>query len=135
MKIVTSRAIGDCGICAIATYLEQTYEDVYVAAAKVDPARRGKLGIHLPALKRIARALGCELKRAPAYLSLESAEGLLVVKWLRGSRHYTGQLFRQHLVVILDGVIIDPCDGVILTADEYLEREKAAPGALLVEAI
>jgi hypothetical protein len=61
MKLVVSRAIGDCGIAALATYLEQSYEDVYTEAAKVDPERRGKSGIHLTALKRIARAFGCTL--------------------------------------------------------------------------
>lgn len=122
------RAVGDCGLASLATLLEQSYEDVYVKAATVDRAYRGKSGIHLATLRKIAHACGCELVRKDA--PGDDDEGLLVVRWKRGSRHYSAA-FRQHLVAVGHGQIVDPADGTILPADEYLAREKATAGAFL----
>lgn len=130
MKLVLQRAYGDCAIAAIATYTESTYEDVYVAAAAIDKKYRGRSGVHLAAIRRIVKALGVTVK-PKRDLNLDDDEGLLVVTWKPGSRHETGT---DHLVALGHGVIVDPADGLILPADEYLAREKATAGTLLVEA-
>lgn len=129
MKLVLQRAVGDCGIAALATLIEQSYEDVYLHAASIEPTYRGKCGVHLPALVKMAKAFKVTLVPKDTYG--EDDEGLLVVKWLRGSRHYKGQLFRQHLVVLGHGVIVDTSDGLILPPDEYLSRERGKPGSFL----
>lgn len=130
MKLVLTRAMADCGIAAMATLLEQTYEDVYVVAAKIDKRRRGRSGIFVPGLIRVARSFGMHLalKRTP--VNLDDDGGLLIVQWKRGSGHMAGT---RHAVVLGNGVIVDPCDGLILPADEYLARERATVKALLVE--
>lgn len=127
MKLVLQRANADCGVAALATLIEQSYEDVYVAVAKVDRKARGRNGIHLGALTSVGKILGVSflLKRRAV---LDEDEGLLVVTWRPGSRHEVGT---AHLVALGHGVIVDPADGTVLPADEYLAREQAAPGSLL----
>lgn len=127
MKLVLQRALGDCGIAALATLLELPYEDVFVEAAKVDTKRRGRNGIYLAGLITMAKRLGARL-----VLSRENAyaedEGLLVVTWAKGSRHDVGT---PHLVACGHGVLVDPADGVVLPPDEYFAREKATAGSFL----
>ena len=129
MRLVLQRAAGDCGIAGLATLLEQSYEDVYLHAAGIEPVHRGKLGIHIPALQRIAKACGSAL--AVKATAGDDDEGLLIVKWRRGSRHYRGAAFRQHLIAIGYGVAVDPADGLVLPLDEYLDRERATAGTFL----
>lgn len=124
MKLVLQRGLGDCGIAAVATILESSYEDVFVEAAKVDKDRRGRSGIHLARLVTLGKKLGVafHLKRP---WNLDTDEGLLVVRWLRRRKD------RLHLVVLAHGVIVDPADGQILPHDEYFVRANAAPDAFL----
>lgn len=129
MKLVLQRAVGDCGVAALATFLEQTYEDVYVASAKVDRASRGRNGMSWAGLIAVAKQLGVPMALRSTPLD-DDACGLLAVKWRRPHQHPFG----QHLVVTLGGVIVDPADGVILPAEEYLARYRATAGAMLVEA-
>lgn len=126
MKLVSQRGIGDCGICALATLIEQSYEDVYHASAQVDKKARGKNGIHLGALIAIGKKLGCLflLKRRA---HLEEDEGLLAVTWTKPHAHP----FDAHLVALSYGVIADPADGIVLPADEYLTRYRATAGSFL----
>lgn len=129
MRLALQRGVGDCGIACVATLLEQSYEDVYVKAAALEPVFRGKCGVHFPTLVALAKSCGCDLreKSAPA----DDDEGVLTVRWKRGSRHYRGSLFRQHLVVYGHGIVVDPADGLILPVDDYLARERAAAGVFL----
>lgn len=124
MRLVLQRAIGDCGIAALATVLEQSYEDVYIAAAKVDNAR-GRNGIRLPTLIRIGKKLGASFLQKRQHE--DDDEGLLVVTW----REPHGHPFGSHLVALGEGVIADPADGVILRPDEYFTRYKATAGSFL----
>lgn len=127
MRLVLQRAYGDCSIAAIATLAEQTYEDVFVEAASVEPAYRGRSGLFLPHINAICKRLGLTVKRKRT-VQWDDDEGLLVVTWLKGSRHDAGT---DHLVALSYGVIADSADGTVLPADEYLAREKAKPGAFL----
>lgn len=127
MRLVLQRANGDCGVAALATLIEQTYEDVYVAVAKVDRKTRGRQGIHLGALQAVGKILGASFLLKRRY-AIEEDEGLLVVTWAPGSRHEVGV---PHLVALAHGVIVDPADGVVLPAEEYLARENATAGSFL----
>src|SRR4051812_22607847 len=127
MRLVLQRAHGDCAICAISTLSEVPYEDVFIEAAKVEPQFRGRSGLFLPHITAICKRLGLTVK-AKRVVQWDDDEGLLVVTWLRGSRHGVGG---DHLVALSDGVIADSADGVILPPDEYFAREKAKPGAFL----
>ena len=126
MKLVSQRAVGDCGLCALATLIEQSYEDVYHASAQVDKKARGKNGIHLGALMAIGKKCGVSflLKRRA---NLDEDEGLLAVTWAKPHGHP----FDAHLVALSYGVIADPADGIVLPADEYLTRYRAVAGSFL----
>jgi len=128
MKLVLQRAYGDCAICAIATLSEQPYEDVFVEAAKVEPQYRGRSGLFLPHIAAICKRLGLSVRKKRGAVEWDEDEGLLVVTWLKGSRHEVGS---DHLVALSYGVIADSADGTVLPADEYLSREKAKAGAFL----
>jgi hypothetical protein len=125
VRLVLQRARGDCGIAALASLLEQSYEDVYIAAAKVDRKTRGRSGICFPALQAIGKILGVSflLKRHHH----EEDEGLLTVLWSKPHGHP----FQAHLVVLAYGVIADPADGIVLPTDEYLTRYRATAGSFL----
>jgi ABC-type bacteriocin/lantibiotic exporters, contain an N-terminal double-glycine peptidase domain len=127
VKLVLQRALGDCGLAALATLIEQSYEDVYVATAAVDKKARGRNGIHLGALCDVAKRLGV-LLRLKRHRNLDEDEGLLVVTWAADSRHEVGT---PHLVAVGHGVIVDPADGTVLPVDDYLTREKATAGSFL----
>lgn len=128
MKLALQRAYGDCAVAAIATLSEQSYEDVFVEVARVEPAYRGRSGMFLPHIHAICKRLGLTVKQKRTAISWDDDEGLLVVTWQRGSRHKVGE---SHLVALSYGVIADAADGVVLPADEYFAREKAKPGAFL----
>ena len=113
-------------MAALATLVEQSYEDVYFAAATVDRKTRAKSGICFPALIAIGKKLGLllQLKRRA---QLDEDEGLLAVTWQKPHGHP----FDAHLVALSYGVIADPADGIVLPADEYLTRYKATAGSFL----
>lgn len=125
MKIVLQRANGDCGLAAMAGLLEQSYEDVYIAAAKVDKKTRGRSGICFPALIAIGKILGASflLKRRHQ----DEDEGLLAVSWQKPHAHP----FDAHLVALAYGVIADPADGIVLPVEDYLARYRATAGSFL----
>ena len=125
MKLVQQRANGDCAIAAVASLLELTYEDVYVASAKVDRKTRGRNGLYLGAVQAIGKILGVSflLKRHHR----DEDEGLLVVNW---TAPHTNP-FNAHLVALSYGVIADSADGVILPVDDYLARFTARAGSFL----
>lgn len=127
MRLMPQRAGGDCGIAALATYLEMAYEDVYVAASEEDRARRGKSGMEAKRLLRISSKLGAELRlHKNSGADLDNREGLLMVKWRRPVKG-----FSWHVVALDHGVVADPADGFILAVDEYLLRFKCKAGDVL----
>lgn len=125
MRVVLQRANGDCGICALATLLEQSYEDVYIAAARVERVSRGRNGIVLSRLIAVGKLLGVTFKQKRHYA--DDDEGLLTVTW----RKPHGHPFDAHLVALAYGVIADPADGIVLPVDEYLARYQATAGSFL----
>jgi hypothetical protein len=125
MKLVLQRASGDCGISALATLIEQSYEDVYIASAKVDKKARGKSGICFPALIAIGKILGVSFHLKRRYG--DEDEGLLAVTWRKPHSHP----FDAHLVAVAYGVIADPADGIVLPLEDYLARYQATAGSFL----
>ena len=125
MKLVPQRANGDCGLAALATLIEQSYEDVYIAAAAVDRKTRGRNGICFPALIAIGKKLGVSFLQKRRHE--DDDEGLLAVTWHSPHMHPFG----SHLVALAYGVIADPGDGIVLPVDEYLTRYRASAGSFL----
>ena len=125
MKLVLQRTAGDCGICALASLLEQSYEDVYIAAAKVDRKTRAKSGICFPALIAIGKELGAVflLKRRHQ----DEDAGLVAVTWQKPHGHP----YDSHLIALDHGIVADSADGIILPPDEYFTRYQATAGSFL----
>lgn len=128
MRLVPQRAAADCGVAALATLLEQTYEDVYLAVSGVEATFRGKCGLNLAHLIQAADAFKVTLKRKPRP-DLDTDEGLLVVNWR--SPKAKQAIYQAHMVVLAYGVIADPQTGMVLPAEDYLTREQGRAGSLL----
>lgn len=125
MRLVLQRADGDCGLAALATYIEATYEDAYAAMTTIDSKRRGKSGVFLKDLMRLSAKMGVPL-RLKRRFDLDESEGLLHIVWLDGDVVGLG-----HMVVLYKGVIVDPSDGEITEAEEFLVKRQARACNLL----
>ena len=110
---VTQRAIGDCGCSALATVLNETYEDVYVALSHVDRRWRGKRGLLNTELVRAAMRLGVRLEPTRRY-DLASDRGVLRVRWNDPGRRPGG-----HFVALRDGHIECPAVGTPMPWQRY----------------
>jgi hypothetical protein len=130
VKLALQRAVGDCGIAAIATWTEQSYEDVYLACSEVERRYRGRAGLTLDALVALAGRLGLALTAKRKGIDLHQDEGILGVQWTKKCRD---PRFSWHFVLLYNGVVVDPADGVVLEAEDYMVREHAVPRVLLEE--
>jgi len=127
MTLVRMRGDADCGCAAIATYLEEPYEDVYLAVSKVDPVNRGKNGLTSRQVVLAAARLGLKLVETRAF-DLDEDEGILRVRWNDRKKRIGG-----HFVAVMGGRICCSSDGIPVAWREYLERNNARLGRLLKE--
>ncbi len=95
--VVVQRGVGDCGIAALAMLTGKSYEDVLEAASRVQPRAHHK-GLWMKQIQRIAAALGTNLHNRRKF-NLEEDCGILSVD--------------AHVVMVRDGVVIDPQDGCV----------------------
>lgn len=125
ISVVRQRAGGDCGVAAIATLLSEThaYEDVFLAAASIDKARKGKQGMRLRELLAVAKRVGLELKPARSY-DLDSDTGVLVVHGSHTARD-------GHCVAVRYRLLWDPADGYAHPWRDYQTRHEARFGTML----
>jgi len=123
--LIRQRGDGDCGCAALSTCLGESYEDTYLAVAKVDPGHRGKNGLHNRAVVAAAKLLGIVLTPTRAY-DLDDDDGVLRVRW-----NDPGKRLGGHFVAVLSGSIHCPSDGMPLPWRDYLERWGARAGTLL----
>lgn len=103
------------------------YEDVYVAACKVDP-KAARCGMEMHKLQSIAKLCGVTLVRRRAF-DLETDVGILSVREASGGKHW------WHMVILANGCIVDP-DGArfYFDASDYLAENNARACSLLVAA-
>lgn len=112
----------DCGVACLAMLLGLPYEDVYVAACKVD-RRFARLGLAMHEMQSIAKLCGVRLARRRLY-DIEADTGILSV---RAAKYW-------HFVVLFRGVVVDPDAGRIFDADEYRAIHDARFCTLLMAA-
>jgi len=127
MTVVRQRGDADCGCGALSTYLGETYEDTYLAIARIDARHRGKNGLHNHELIAAAKLMGVKLHQTRRY-DLDEDEGVLRVRWNDPTKRRGG-----HFVAIVDGRIGCPSDGVAVPWREYLERNNGRACTLLRE--
>jgi ABC-type bacteriocin/lantibiotic exporter with double-glycine peptidase domain len=117
----------DCGVCALGLLAEISYEDAYVAVARIDPTHRGKSGLHNSELVRAAALLGLTLTPTRAF-DLDDDDGILRVRW-RGAKEKTHR--GGHFVAVRNGFILCPSDGMPMRWREYLEQNTGRACTLL----
>jgi hypothetical protein len=126
ITVVRQRHAGDCGVAAIATLLSArlAYEDVYLAAARIDPAERGRSGLQNQEVVKLARQLGLRLVPARAF-DLDVDAGVLRI---------TSETHRRgHWVAVRWGLVLDPADGFLAPWRGWVARYQARLGTLLRE--
>lgn len=126
---VAQRAERDCGVAALANYAELSYEDVYVAAARVETSQRGKGGLHNKEIVAIGKVLGLTLTSTRRF-DLDDDDGVLRVRWNgdRGKRVPGG-----HFVCAKHGIILDGVENIPTPWRDWLELNKARVGSLIKE--
>lgn len=115
IRPVISREANDCAICALATYLGVSYEDVLRVVTRVDAKEAGREGLFSAQMRNVAKALGFRV-RWRRFVDLDDAFGILYVL--------------DHALVVWNGMAID-CDGSIWHIDDYLQVKDLAPLGLL----
>jgi hypothetical protein len=122
VRIVTQRSEGDCGICALAMFLEMSYEDVFAAAVTETHSRRlHHSGMYSRQIKGTAAALGVRLRQRRKW-DMETDTGLVILWFNRQS---------SHVALLKCGLIFDT-DGTVWEPDAYCIAFNAVPKALYV---
>jgi hypothetical protein len=127
VTIVRQRGDADCGCAALSTYLEEPYEDCYLAVSKVDKRHRGKNGLHNREVIAAAKLMGVTLVPTRSF-DLDEDEGILRVRWNDKKKRKGG-----HFVCVIGSRICCPSDGVPVDWKVYLQRNNARLGTLLKE--
>lgn len=130
--IYPQRKSYDCGVAALATYVNIPFEDVYAVALACSSTFQRKQGTTVEDLQKMAKVFSHPLKRLDyRRVDLEEHNGILAVNWHRSvwKRHGC----RGHWVVLRNGLIIDPSGGTITDAEEYLTVNRGTVGTLLQE--
>jgi hypothetical protein len=116
------RGLSDCGLVCLQMLLDRPYDVIRDTALKIAP-RLHESGVYVSELKRISKALGSPLTYRKLNFGPPDGEfGILRVKLLK-RRGY-------HFVVLFNGVVINPSDGLVWDADTYLENKGQAVGLL-----
>ena len=113
----------DCGVAALAMLTGQPYVTVTEHARCIAP-KCWRTGMWLHEVEKTATLLGLRLARHPARtFPLDEATGILM---LRHTKNRWG-----HLVVLFQGVLIDPSNGGVWDRDVYMQNHNYRPTTFL----
>lgn len=118
---IFQKSTEDCGIAALAMLLQESYRSVSEIAMKVckKPHERG---MYITDLVRTAKSFGRPLLKRALF---EDATGILVLRRTKKRK------LEQHFVVLFQGVLVNPADGLIWDLDTFLARGKWKAVAIL----
>ena len=119
---IIQKDIGDCAVAALAMVLQLPYVLVSQAAIALSSNVHHK-GLHTTELICLSKQLGRPLKKIKSKRIGSHPTGLLLVTRTRKS---------NHAVAVLDGVIINPSDGLLYRYDVYVDGKKTKALHLLV---
>lgn len=105
IRVVLQREQSDCGIAALAAYLDISYEDV-LRAVTVTDRMQGRHGLWSRTLQRVAKRLGHRLVIKRTF-DLEEDRGILRLP--------------EHAAILWAGLVINT-DGTIWDADAFLNH-------------
>jgi ABC-type bacteriocin/lantibiotic exporter with double-glycine peptidase domain len=119
---VMQKDSGDCAIAALAMVIGRPFREVSDAAIKTIRRKRWQSGgLETDEVLRIARKLGVVLTRTDASGPLDEATGILLVKKPKS----------YHAVVVFEGVVFNPADGLLWNLDAYCHSTLSKPYELL----
>lgn len=119
---VMQRGTADCAIAALAMLSGRPYREVSEAAMAISPVVH-RSGLWNTELGKIARAIGFRLRPVRKISTDPDTTGLLVLKRRTNSD--------GHVVVLFQGVVVDPASGLIWDLDTYLEHGRWSVRSLL----
>ncbi len=131
-RIHKQRSSHDCGVAALASYLDMPYEHVFVAAAAKSKTFLNGDGLTIPDMIGMAKAFGKDLRRVHyKRVDLSKHVGILGVNWEREDWEERGG--SGHWVLLRHGTIIDPEGPSYSAAADYLRIRRGRAGTLLQE--
>ena len=114
---IIQKDIGDCVIASMAMVLGLPYSEVCSKALELYPTC-SSTGLTTRQMLAVTRALKRNLTSVPIKeAQLDSETGILDVRIGR----------RYHALVLFEGVVFNPADGLIYNLDTYLACRKATP--------
>jgi hypothetical protein len=128
MKVasITTTRENDCAIWNLATFLSVPYEEVLVAAARLDKDA-GSDGLYLWQMVRMAAKLGVKLRRTRRCPNLETGVGILSLIIPGFDRGHVAILRKGQILCVLTGHLI------IWDAEAYMHTKNArCDGALVL---
>lgn len=101
---------GDCGVAALAMFLNTTYEAVLVVASRIAPRvlKRGMFGTEI---MLVAKEFGREVWLKPK-VNLDDDTGILCVRYRDNS---------EHVVYLINGLVFEPTGGAVWDAETYVK--------------
>lgn len=117
------RGLSDCGLVCLQMLLDRPYDVIRDTALKLAPTLH-KSGVYVTELQKIGTALGVPLAYRKV-TALPDDVGILRVK-LRKPKGV-------HFVVLFNGVILNPSDGMVWDAETYFENRGQPVGLLTIE--
>ena len=131
MIVEYQRRSNDCGVAALATFLDIPYVDIFIGAVAVsDRFARHNDGLTVRAMLDVAAAYGRPLKRLHyRRVDLYEHVGVLGINWHQDTWRIHGG--SGHWVVLRCGTVIDPSGPSYHDPDEYLTVNRGRVGTLL----
>lgn len=119
---VVQRHDGDCGIAALAMFLNTSYEAVLVIASRIAP-KVLKGGLFGTQMALIAQEFGRDVM-VKAAVDLEEDTGLLMVRYPDDS---------EHVVFLINGLVFEPTGGRVWEAETYISSFRIKTMSIITE--
>lgn len=113
---------GDCGIAALAMFLNTSYEAVLVVASRIAP-KVLKKGLFGTQMQVIAYEFGRDTWLKPK-VDLDGDSGVLFVRYPDNT---------EHAVYLINGLIFEPTGGQVWDADVYTRTFRIKSASILTE--
>jgi hypothetical protein len=122
-RIESRRQSADCATWALGTYLGIPYETVHLKVLELDRSK-GKRGLHIATIRRVAAALLRPLVKRPASRVTDESYGILSVY----------DKTEGHVVVLRNGLVFDT-DATVHDLDAWLAVRQFTVDVLLCEKV
>lgn len=119
---VVQRHDGDCGIAALAMFLNTSYEAVLVVASRIAP-RVLKKGLFGTQMQIIAQEFGRNVW-IKSKVDLDSDSGVLFIRYPDDT---------EHAVYLTNGLVFEPTGGRVWEAETYVKSFRIKTKSLLTE--